>query len=67
MKQNKYDEPEFFASYSKMQRSVSGLDAAGEWHAFRTLLPDLRGKRLIDLGCGLAGIADMRASRWPGP
>lgn len=29
MKQNKYDESEFFNNYSKMARSVQGLDAAG--------------------------------------
>jgi SAM-dependent methyltransferase len=52
MKQNKYDEPEFFAEYSKMRRSISGLDEAQEWHAFRALLPDLHHKRLLDLGCG---------------
>jgi SAM-dependent methyltransferase len=52
MKQNKYDDPEFFASYSNMARSIDGLAEAGEWHAFRSLLPDLRDKRLLDLGCG---------------
>jgi ubiquinone/menaquinone biosynthesis C-methylase UbiE len=52
MKQNKYDEPEFFAKYSKMPRSISGLEGGHEWHAFRALLPDLHDKRLLDLGCG---------------
>jgi SAM-dependent methyltransferase len=52
MKQNKYDEPGFFAGYSNMPRSVGGLDEAGEWHAFRSMLPDLRDKRVLDLGCG---------------
>jgi SAM-dependent methyltransferase len=52
MKQNKYDEPEFFAKYSRMPRSVGGLDNALEWYAFRALLPDLCEKRLLDLGCG---------------
>lgn len=52
MKQNIYDDPGFFASYSSMERSIHGLDAAGEWQAFRSLLPDLRGKRVLDLGCG---------------
>lgn len=52
VKQNKYDEPQFFANYSDMPRSVDGLDEAGEWHAFRALLPDLLDKRLLDLGCG---------------
>ena len=52
MKQNKYDDPEFFDRYSRMRRSVGGLAEAGEWEAFRALLPELPGKRLLDLGCG---------------
>jgi SAM-dependent methyltransferase len=52
MKQNKYDDPGFFASYSDMPRSIAGLAEAGEWHGFRSLLPDLGDKRLLDLGCG---------------
>lgn len=52
MKQNIYDDPGFFAQYSQMARSISGLDAAGEWPAFRALLPNLRDKRVLDLGCG---------------
>lgn len=52
MKQNKYDDPGFFANYSRMPRSIGGLDAAGEWPAFRALLPELRGKKVLDLGCG---------------
>lgn len=52
MKQNKYDVPEFFAKYSQMDRSTKGLVAAGEWATFRAMLPDLRDKRVLDLGCG---------------
>ncbi len=52
MKQNKYDDPRFFANYSQMARSIGGLDAAGEWPTFRTLLPKLREKNVLDLGCG---------------
>jgi SAM-dependent methyltransferase len=52
VKQNKYDEPEFFAEYSRMPRSIHGLAAAMEWTTFRALLPDLRDKRVLDLGCG---------------
>ena len=52
MKQNKYDDVNFFSSYEKMPRSVKGLEAAGEWHVFKALLPDLRNKRVLDLGCG---------------
>ncbi len=52
MKQNKYDDPGFFANYSRMARSTGGLEAAGEWSAFRALLPSLRDKTVLDLGCG---------------
>ncbi|GIP21015.1 bifunctional 2-polyprenyl-6-hydroxyphenol methylase/3-demethylubiquinol 3-O-methyltransferase UbiG [Paenibacillus sp. J22TS3] len=52
MKQNKYDETGFFTSYSQMARSTGGLDAAGEWGTFRSMLPDLRDKKVLDLGCG---------------
>jgi SAM-dependent methyltransferase len=52
MKQNKYDDPDFFMKYSEMPRSKGGLASAAEWPAFRALLPDLEGKRVLDLGCG---------------
>lgn len=52
MKQNKYDDANFFKQYSQMQRSVEGLKGAGEWHVLRTMLPDFKGKRVLDLGCG---------------
>jgi SAM-dependent methyltransferase len=52
VKQNKYDEPEFFAEYSQMPRSIHGLSASLEWTTFRALLPDLRDRRVLDLGCG---------------
>jgi SAM-dependent methyltransferase len=52
MKENKYDDPSFFEAYGNMTRSQKGLDGAGEWHAFKQLLPDLQGKRVLDLGCG---------------
>ena len=52
MTQNIYDNPEFFAGYSQLGRSVEGLDGAAEWPALRALLPDLRGSSVVDLGCG---------------
>lgn len=52
MKQNKYDDPGFYDNYSRMPRSVGGLEAAGEWPVFRDLLPDLNGKKVLDIGCG---------------
>lgn len=52
MKENKYDNMEFFNQYSQMQRSKEGLQGAGEWHQLRKMLPDFKGKRVLDLGCG---------------
>jgi SAM-dependent methyltransferase len=50
--QNIYDNEEFFEGYSRLGRSVEGLDGAPEWPALRALLPDLRGLDVVDLGCG---------------
>ena len=52
MKQNKYDDPIFFEKYGQMERSKHGLYAAGEWITLQSMLPDFRGKRVLDLGCG---------------
>ncbi|TDS64348.1 class I SAM-dependent methyltransferase [Myroides indicus] len=52
MKENKYDEPSFFEQYGKMNRSLKGLDGAGEWHTLKQMLPDFSGKQVLDLGCG---------------
>lgn len=52
MKENKYDNINFFNQYKKMLRSVEGLKGAGEWHVFEKMLPNLKGKRILDLGCG---------------
>lgn len=52
MTQNIYDHPDFFAGYSALERSVEGLAGAAEWPALRAMLPDLTGKRVLDLGCG---------------
>jgi len=59
MAQNIYDNPDFFTGYSQLPRQVLGLDGAPEWPAIRAMLPDLRGKRVVDLGCGFGW-----ASRW---
>ena len=52
MKENKYDDERFFRQYSEMSRSREGLRGAGEWYILKTMLPDFRGKRVLDLGCG---------------
>lgn len=57
MAQNIYDRSDFFAGYSQLDRSLHGLDGAPEWPAIRALLPDLGGKRVVDLGCGFGWFA----------
>jgi len=52
MTQNIYDNPEFFAGYSRLGRSVEGLEGAPEWPALSALLPEPRGRKAVDLGCG---------------
>jgi SAM-dependent methyltransferase len=52
MTQNIYDDEEFFAGYSRLGRSVDGLDGAAEWPALRAMLPELPGLKVLDLGCG---------------
>lgn len=59
MAQNIYDNPAFFAGYSQLPRQIHGLDGAPEWPAIKALLPDLNGKRVVDLGCGFGWV-----SRW---
>lgn len=52
MKENKYDNETFFKKYSEMSRSQSGLKGAGEWSELQKVLPDFKGARVLDLGCG---------------
>lgn len=49
---NEYDNEEFFRQYAEMPRSRNGLSSAGEWHQLKALFPELRGKYVLDLGCG---------------
>lgn len=57
MAQNIYDRPDFFSGYSRLGRQLHGLAGAAEWPAVKALLPDLTGKRIIDLGCGFGWFA----------
>jgi len=52
MTQNIYDTADFFEGYSRLPRSVRGLEGAPEWPSVRALLPDLSGHKVVDLGCG---------------
>jgi SAM-dependent methyltransferase len=55
--QNVYDDPQFFAGYSGMERFGAGWDRAMEQPSFLSLLPDLSGRRALDLGCGAGRLA----------
>jgi SAM-dependent methyltransferase len=52
MTQNIYDDPTFYEGYARLRRSVEGLEGAPEWASLRALLPEIRGRRVVDLGCG---------------
>jgi SAM-dependent methyltransferase len=52
MTQNIYDDERFFTAYSRLRRSVDGLDGAPEWPTMRAMLPDVAGRSVLDLGCG---------------
>ena len=52
MRQNVYDDPRFFAEYARMREQARGLHEAVIVPWLPDLLPDLTGKRVVDLGCG---------------
>ncbi len=47
-----YDDEDFFGRYAGMPRSREGLTAAGEWRQLKPLFPPLKGRSVLDLGCG---------------
>src|SRR3546814_20978258 len=57
MVQNIYDNPEFFAGDRRLPRQVQGLAGAPGWPAIRAMLPELAGRRVVDLGCGFGWFA----------
>jgi len=59
MAQNIYDDPAFFAGYSDFPRSRLGLEGTSEWLSLQALLPQIAGKRVVELGCGFGHL-----SRW---
>jgi SAM-dependent methyltransferase len=52
MTQNIYDDDGFFAGYSRLPRSIQGLDGMPEWPTLRAMLPGLKARDVVDLGCG---------------
>jgi 2-polyprenyl-3-methyl-5-hydroxy-6-metoxy-1,4-benzoquinol methylase len=61
--QNTYDDPDFFAGYSRLERFGSGWTKAFEYPSFMALLPEISGRRVLDLGCGVGQLAHHLAGR----
>ena len=55
--QNVYDDPAFFAGYSRLERFGAGWTTAVEHPVFMRLLPAVQGARVLDLGCGAGQLA----------
>jgi 2-polyprenyl-3-methyl-5-hydroxy-6-metoxy-1,4-benzoquinol methylase len=55
--QNIYDDPGFFAGYSTLERFGAGWERAVEHADLLALLPDVDGRRVLDLGCGAGQLA----------
>ncbi len=55
--QNIYDDPAFFAGYSSLERFGAGWVRAMEHADLLALMPDVDGRRALDLGCGAGQLA----------
>ena len=70
VKQNIYDNRQFFEGYQKIRERTYNYNNLIEQPCIRTLLPELTGKRILDVGCGAgdfaAFCADMGASNVDG-
>lgn len=52
MKQNIYDNEEFFSSYKALRETDDSFNVLLEQPAMKNLLPNLKNKTVLDLGCG---------------
>ena len=50
-----FDNEDFFKGYQKIRENENSYNALIEQPAMHRLLPDVRGKRVLDLGCGFGG------------
>jgi 2-polyprenyl-3-methyl-5-hydroxy-6-metoxy-1,4-benzoquinol methylase len=59
--QNIYDDPDFLAGYRTLERFGAGWTRAAEHGDLLALLPDVDGRRVLDLGCGAGQLAHFLA------
>lgn len=63
MKQNIYDDPAFFSGYADLRRNEFSLNNVLEEPAMKKLLPDLKGLRVLDMGCGTGKLCRYAAAQ----
>ena len=61
--QNIYDNEIFFQGYKRLRDTGAGLNDCLEQPAFRKLVPNIKGKILVDLGCGMGHLASWCVSQ----
>lgn len=55
--QNIYDDPDFFSGYKQLRQNKEGFNDLIEQPAIHTLLPSLKNKKILDIGCGFGHFA----------
>lgn len=63
MKQNVYDNPDFFTGYKRLRDKPFVLNRVLEQPALLSLLPPMTGKRVIDMGCGCGELCRQAAGQ----
>ena len=57
MRQNIYDNPEFFEYYQRLRNTGITYNDFVEQPALMGILPELQGKTILDMGCGYGQLA----------
>lgn len=63
MRQNIYDNPEFFEYYQRLRSTGITYNDFVEQPALMAMLPELQGKNVLDLGCGAGQLAAYMVSQ----
>lgn len=63
MKQNIFDDERFYSAYSEYRKSPKCLNTVIEQPALSRMLPDLRGARVLDIGCGAGSFCNFALNK----